>query len=87
MTVADFSQSNYLIAYSVTGIFTLLLIVTGALVIFKARLRDAAFYGLAGSVTNVGYLGIPLLVALLGERSAGPAVMSTIVDQTVTAAK
>ncbi|MBN8981183.1 MAG: AEC family transporter [Rhizobiales bacterium] len=37
-------------------------------------------------MTNVGYLGIPLVVALLGERAAGPAVMSTIVDQTVTAA-
>jgi malonate transporter len=86
MTVADVSQSGYLLAYSVAGIFTLLFIVAGALFLFKARLRDAAFYGLAGSVTNVGYLGIPLLVALLGERAAGPAVMATIVDQTVTAA-
>ena len=86
MPVADFSQYGYLLAYSVAGVFTLLLIVAGALAIFRARLRDAAFYGLAGSVTNVGYLGIPLVVALLGERAAGPAVMSTVVDQTVTAA-
>lgn len=86
MTVADFVQSGYLAAYSVTGILTLLVIVAAARSLFKARLRDAAFYGLAGSVTNVGYLGIPLLVALLGERAAGPAVMSTIVDQTLTAA-
>ena len=86
MTVGNVSQSAYLIAYTVAGIFTLLTIVAGALTIFKARLRDAAFYGLAGSVTNVGYLGIPLVVALLGERAAGPAVMSTVVDQTVTAA-
>src|SRR6266700_7775900 len=34
---------------------------------------------LTGKRSNVGYLGIPLLVALLGERAAGPAVMSTIV--------
>jgi len=86
MKVVDFFQSGYLIAYIVTGVFTLLFIVAGARFIFKARLRDAAFYGLAGSVTNVGYLGIPLLVALLGERAAGPAIMSTVVDQAVTAA-
>ena len=36
MTVADFSQSGYLIAYSATGIFTLLLIVAGVLSMFKA---------------------------------------------------
>jgi hypothetical protein len=86
MTMVEFSQPGYLVAYATVGIFTLLLIVAGALSIFKARLRDAAFYGLAGSVTNVGYLGIPLLVALLGERAAGPAVMSTVIDQAVTAA-
>ena len=86
MTVADVAQSGYLLAYSAAGIVTLLVIVVGAVSIFKARLRDAAFYGLAGSVTNVGYLGIPLVVALLGERAAGPAIMSTVVDQTVTAA-
>ena len=84
MTVDAVSQSGYLIAYSITGIFTLLVIVAGAVSIFKARFRDAAFYGLAGSVTNVGYLGIPLVVALLGERAAGPAIMSTVVDQAVT---
>jgi predicted permease len=86
MTAADVAQSGYLLAYSAAGIVTLLVIVVGAVSIFKARLRDAAFYGLAGSVTNVGYLGIPLVVALLGERAAGPAIMSTVVDQTVTAA-
>ncbi|MGE3145880.1 MAG: AEC family transporter [Pseudorhodoplanes sp.] len=86
MPVVEVAQSGYLMAYSVAGVLTLVFIVAGALGIFNARLRDAAFYGLAGSVTNVGYLGIPLVVALLGERAAGPAIMSTVVDQTVTAA-
>src|SRR3954463_13700267 len=72
MSVVNVAQSGYLLAYSAAGIFTLVVIVVGAVSIFKARLRDAAFYGLAGSVTNVGYLGIPLVVALLGERAAGP---------------
>ena len=35
MTVADFAQSGYLIAYSVTGIVTLLVIVVGALSHFQ----------------------------------------------------
>src|SRR3954469_6580976 len=44
MTVIEVAQSGYLLAYSAAGIVTLLVIVTGAVSIFKARLRDAAFY-------------------------------------------
>jgi hypothetical protein len=43
-------------------------------------LRDAAFFGLAGSVGNIGFLGVPLLVALLGERAAAPAIVAIVAD-------
>lgn len=49
------------------------------------RLRDAAFLALAGSVGNLGFLGVPLLVALLGERAAAPTIVAIVVDLAVLA--
>jgi hypothetical protein len=49
------------------------------------RLRDAAFFGLAGGVGNLGFLGVPLLVALLGERAAAPTIGAIVGDLAVLA--
>jgi len=43
-----------------------LLVVAFARGVMGATLRDASFYGLAASATNIGHLAIPLLVALPG---------------------
>jgi malonate transporter and related proteins len=48
-------------------------------------LRDAAFLGLAGGVGNLGFLGVPLLVALLGERAAAPTIVAIVADLAVLA--
>ena len=48
-------------------------------------LRDAAFFGMAGSVGNLGFLGVPLLVALLGERAAAPTIVAIVGDLAVLA--
>lgn len=42
--------------------------------------RDAAFFGLAAAVPNSGFLGVPMLVALLGERAAAPVILSIVAD-------
>lgn len=49
------------------------------------RLRDAAFLGLAGGVGNLGFLGVPLLVALLGERAAAPTIVAIVADLAILA--
>lgn len=49
------------------------------------RLREAAFMGLAGGVGNLGFLGVPLLVALLGERAAAPTIVAIVADLAVLA--
>jgi malonate transporter len=53
--------------------------------VFGAKLRDASFYGLAASATNIGYLAIPLLVALLGASAAAPAMLATVCEMTIIA--
>ncbi len=42
--------------------------------------NDAAFGALVGAFPNTGYMGVPLLVALLGPRAAGPAIVTILVD-------
>lgn len=42
--------------------------------------NDAAFGALVASFPNTGYMGVPLLIALLGEASAGPAMATILID-------
>ena len=45
---------------------------------------DASFGALVGAFPNTGFMGVPLLVALLGARAAGPAIVTIVVDLVVT---
>jgi malonate transporter and related proteins len=45
---------------------------------------DAAFGALVGSFPNSGFMGVPLLVALLGAQAAGPAIVALAVDMVFT---
>jgi hypothetical protein len=47
-------------------------------------LRDAAFGALVAAFPNAGFMGVPLLVALLGESAAGPVIGAILVDLIVT---
>ncbi|MFM1981056.1 MAG: hypothetical protein RLZ68_2321 [Pseudomonadota bacterium] len=46
--------------------------------------NDAAFGALVGAFPNTGFMGVPLLVALLGSQAAGPAIVTILVDMVVT---
>lgn len=45
---------------------------------------DAAFGALVGAFPNTGFMGVPLLIALLGQRAAGPAIVTILVDLIIT---
>ena len=51
----------------------------------KQNVRDSAFLGLSAAVPNSGFLGLPMLVALLGERAAAPAIISIVADLLIVA--
>lgn len=42
--------------------------------------NDGAFGALVASFSNTGYMGVPLLVALLGDGAAGPAIVTILID-------
>ena len=46
--------------------------------------NDASFGALVGAFPNTGFMGVPLLVALLGAKAAGPAIVTIVVDLLVT---
>ena len=46
--------------------------------------NDASFGALVAAFPNTGFMGVPLLVALLGTKAAGPAIVTIVVDLVVT---
>ena len=46
--------------------------------------NDAAFGALVAAFPNTGFMGVPLLVALLGDAAAGPAITTIMIDLLVT---
>ena len=46
--------------------------------------NDASFGALVAAFPNSGFMGVPLLVALLGQRAAGPAILALAIDLIVT---
>ena len=46
--------------------------------------NDAAFGALVAAFPNTGFMGVPLLVALLGAAAAGPAILTIAIDMVIT---
>jgi predicted permease len=46
--------------------------------------NDASFGALVAAFPNSGFMGVPLLVALLGQHAAGPAIVALALDMIVT---
>ncbi|GAB1387798.1 AEC family transporter [Melaminivora sp.] len=63
-----------------------LLLVAGATLLTRRALgwNDAAFGALVVAFPNSGFMGVPLLVALLGEASAGTVIPTMALDMVVT---
>ena len=47
-------------------------------------IKDAAFGALVATFPNAGFMGVPLLVGMLGERAAGPLIGAILVDLVLT---
>jgi len=72
----------------VAGIYLLaaLLLVGAVVALTRKRLgwNDAAFGALVAAFPNTGFMGLPLLLALLGQASAGPTILVIAIDMIVT---
>lgn len=79
----QFLDARFVLGWILAGVGTVLLVWFLAHRFFGVGRRDAAFFGLAGGVGNLGFMGIPMLVALLGERAAAAPILGIAVDTIV----
>ena len=70
---------RYVFAYLSGGMFVYLL-VTGVALMRGRGIEEAAVEAQCAVVGNVGYLGVPMLVILLGEHAIGPVMLALAVD-------
>lgn len=74
---------------SVAGVYLLCgLVMVGFAVVWtlnsRIRWNDASLGALVAAFPNSGFMGVPLLVALLGPASAGPVIVTILVDMVIT---
>ena len=50
----------------------------------RVHLKDAAFGAMVAAFPNTGFMGVPLLVALLGPAAAGPMICTLLADVFIT---
>lgn len=72
-----------------SGVYLLCALIVVGVVVWasmnqRIRWNDAAFGALVAAFPNSGFMGVPLLVALLGARAAGPIILTLLVDLVVT---
>jgi malonate transporter len=82
LPVAELIDRDFLLAY-LGGSLAVYLLATGVALLRGTGLAEAAIEAQCAVIGNTGFLGIPLLVALLGEAAAGPVLMVLTVDLVV----
>jgi hypothetical protein len=75
-----------LVAASVYLLSALILVVAVVKTSRNERIgwSDASFGALVAAFPNTGFMGVPLLIALLGAQASGPAILTILVDLLIT---
>jgi malonate transporter len=70
--------------YLLSGLLCVAIVVAYSVARRSADWNNAAFGALVAAFPNTGFMGVPLLVALLGPRSSGPVIVTLVVDLLIT---
>jgi len=81
--IAQLLDAGVFVSYLVCA---LLMVALALVVSLNARIRwnDASLGALVAAFPNTGFMGVPLLVALLGAQAAGPTIVTILVDMVIT---
>jgi predicted permease len=79
LTIADILDWPFVFAY-LWGTMTIYLVATGIAFLRGLSVAEAAVEAQVAVIGNVGFLGIPMLVLLLGEAAIGPVMLVLAVD-------
>ena len=79
---------HQLLDANVTAVYLLCAVLMVGMTVALTRKRmgwnDAAFGALVAAFPNTGFMGVPMLVALLGAQSAGPVIVTMAIDMVIT---
>ena len=81
----EITNVSYFIAWGLAGTLVVVIVTFIARRWLQAGVRDSAFFGLTAAVANAGFLGVPMMVALLGERAAAPVILAIVADLLIVA--
>lgn len=73
----------WFVAAYLWGCFTVYLIATGVAFLRRLPVSEAAVEAQCAVIGNTGFLGVPMLVVLMGEAAAGPVLMVLTLDLVV----
>lgn len=76
--VAQFADPALIGTYFVCA--AAMIAITAGASVRRVGWNDGAFGALAASFPNTGYMGVPLLVTLLGSSAAGPVIVTILID-------
>jgi len=79
LSFAEIMDWTYIIAYFWATALVYLLVTAVALLRWRS-VEEAAIEAQCGVIGNVGFLGVPMLVLLMGEKAIGPVMLTLAVD-------
>lgn len=77
------SDPSFYLVYSGSGLFLFTVVFTTMMLVFRRPRAESALIALATCWGNVGYMGVPLLLAAYGEAQVLPAVLATALDSII----
>lgn len=82
LPVAELIDTDFILAY-LGGTMAVYLLATAVALARRTGIQTAAVEAQCAVIGNTGFLGIPLLVSLIGDAAAGPVLMMLTVDLVV----
>jgi malonate transporter and related proteins len=79
LSVAEIYSTSFVLAY-LTGCFAVYLFAFAVALLRRAPIEEAAIEAQCSVIGNTGFLGVPMLVVLLGPQAAGPVLMVLAID-------
>ncbi|MEM9756056.1 MAG: AEC family transporter, partial [Pseudomonadota bacterium] len=79
LSLGDIFSWNFAAAY-LAGSIAVYLVAIAVALIRRRPLAEAAVEGQCAVIGNTGFLGVPMLVVLLGDAAAGPVLMVLAID-------
>jgi predicted permease len=79
LSLAEIFSWGFVLAY-LAGCFTVYLLAFGVALARRVTIPEAAVEAQCAVIGNTGFLGVPMLVVLLGPAAAGPVLMVLAID-------